>query len=312
MNVEQLNFHHLRYFWAVAKDGNLTRTAARLHVSQSALSSQIHQLEEQFGSPLFLRSGRRLTLTEAGKIACSYAEKIFSAGSQLASTLQHGRQREEILRIGAVATLSRNFQESFVRPLLDEADVRLSLESGVLEDLIVRLDNHAVDLVLANRPPGRNFGGRLSCRRIARQPVSIIGAQRLEGFCFPRDIEGVQMILPGGESDIRSQFDALCEQIGLRVRILAEVDDMATMRLLVCDTKALALIPSVVVRDELCEGVLFEHCMIPELFETFYAITAERVFQHPLLEKALSRDENELLATYPRRTFSRSEVGLSP
>jgi LysR family transcriptional activator of nhaA len=305
-NVEQINFHHLRYFWAVAKEGNLTRTAARLRVAQSALSSQIQQLEQQLGDALFRRDGRRLVLTEVGKIVLAYAEEIFTTGSQLVSTLERGRQREQVLRIGAVATLSRNFQESFVKPLLEQPNVRLSLESGVLADLLPRLENHALDLVLANRPPARQPGRRLHCRRIARQPVSIVGSQRRKGFRFPRSIADAQMILPGRESDIRSEFDALCEQFGVSVHVLAEVDDMATMRLLARDTKALALVPSVVVRDELREGVLYEHCVVPALFEAFYAITATRRFQHPLLDTMLARDENDLLAAEPRRRTRKS------
>ncbi len=295
MNVETINFHHLRYFWAVAKEGNLTRTAARLRVAQSALSSQIQQLEAQLGAPLFAREGRRLVLTEAGRIALAYAEEIFTAGSELVSTLAHGRPREQALRIGAVATLSRNFQESVIKPLLEQPDVRLCLESGVLGELLVRLDNHALDLVLANRPPARELSGRLRCQRIARQPVSVVGSTRKKGFRFPNGLDGAAMILPGRESDIRLAFDALCEQLGVRVRTLAEVDDMATMRLLARDTDALALVPSVVVRDELREGVLHERCVVPGLFETFYAITSERRFQHPLLSAVLARDEDDLL-----------------
>jgi LysR family transcriptional regulator, transcriptional activator of nhaA len=301
MNIEQINFHHLRYFWAVANDGNLTRTAARLRVAQSALSAQIQQLEGQLGNPLFDRSGRRLVLTEVGRITLAYADEIFAAGSQLISTLEHGRQVKQVLRIGAVATLSRNFQESFVKPLLERADVRLCLESGALADLLLRLENHAVDLVLANRPIGRELGGRLRCRRMARQPVSIVGGRRRKGFRFPEDVADVPMIVPGPESEIRSEFDALCEHLGVRVHLFAEVDDMATMRLLARDTGALALVPSVVVRDELRERVLHEHCLVPGLFETFYAITAERRFQHPLLETVLALDERALLEPGPRR-----------
>lgn len=306
MNVEQINFHHLRYFWAVAKEGNLTRTAARLRVAQSALSSQIHQLEEQLGEALFVREGRRLVLTEAGKIALTYAEEIFTAGSELVSTLEHGRERAKVLRIGAVATLSRNFQESFVKPLLEEPDVRLSLESGLLAELLARLEDHSVDLVLANRPPAHDPARRFRCRRIARQPVSIVGPGRRKAFRFPQGIADEPMILPGPESDIRTEFDALCEQLGVRVRVRAEVDDMATMRLLARDTNSLALVPSVVVRDELREGVLHEHCVVPGLFETFYAITVARSFQHPLLKTLLARDQDELLATVPQRRSART------
>jgi LysR family transcriptional activator of nhaA len=300
MNVEQINFHHLRYFWAVAKDGNLTRTAQRLRVAQSALSAQIQQLEAQLDTTLFNRDGRRLVLTEAGAIALAYAEEIFGAGAQLISTLQRGRQREQVLRIGAVATLSRNFQESVIRPILEQPNVRLCLESGVLDDLLNRLETHALDLVLANHPHGRGGGRRLRCRRIARQPVSIVGAKRRQkAFRFPASVANEPMILPGRESDIRSEFDAICEHAGVCVRVVAEVDDMPTMRLLARDTHALALVPSVVVRDELREGILHEQCVVEGVFETFYAITAERKFQHPLLKAVLSRDENDLLEDEP-------------
>jgi LysR family transcriptional activator of nhaA len=298
MNVEQMNFHHLRYFWAVARDGNLTSTASRLRVAPSALSSQIQQLEAQLGVALFERRGRRLALTEAGAIVLAYAEEIFAVGGQLVATLERGRPQQQPLRVGAVATLSRNFQESFVKPLLDQPEVSLSLASGGLADLLARLEAHALDLVLANRPPTRE-GGRLRCRQLARQPVSVVGAARRRGFCFPDDLVDAPLILPGRESEIRSHFDALCEQRGLRPRVLAEVDDMAMMRLLARDTQALALLPAVVVRDELRLGLLHEHCVVPELFETFYAITAERQFQHPMIEAALARDARELLETGP-------------
>ena len=132
--LQQLNFHHLHYFWAVAKQGNLTRTAASLRVSQSALSAQIRQLEQQLGVALFERSGRRLVLTEAGKIALAFADDIFTAGTQLLATLEGGRH-DDLLRVGTVATLSRNFQESFIQPLLERPGLRLRLVAGMLDEL---------------------------------------------------------------------------------------------------------------------------------------------------------------------------------
>ncbi len=296
MNIDQVNFHHLRYFWAVARDGNLTRTAGRLRVAQSALSAQIRQLEAQLGTALFEREGRRLALTETGRLTLAYADEIFEAGTELLSTLEQGRTRAQVLRLGAVATLSRNFQESFVKPLLERPDVRLTLVSGVAADLLGRLEAHTLDLVLTNRPPARDGERRLRCRRIARQPVSIVGPKRAKPLRLPRDLVELPMILPGVESDVRSEFDALCEQLGVEVHRVAEVDDMAMMRLLARDTQAFALLPSVVVRDELRDGALHEHGVVPGLFETFYAVTAERKFQHPLVAALLARDEDDLLA----------------
>lgn len=299
-----LNYHHLRYFWAVAKQGNLTRAAEQLRVSQSALSNQIKQLEGQLGQALFLRQGRSLSLTEAGRIALGYAEKIFSSGNELVATLRDGLEKErQVLRIGAVATLSRNFQKGFVRPLLSRTDVELVLQSGSLGELLTRLSAHTLDLVLSNRSVQTDAENAWRCQRVARQAVSLVGAPRGRGkpFRFPADMVDLPLILPSSASDIRTGFDLLCEQLGVRCAVLAEVDDMAMLRLLARAAQAAAVVPTVVVRDELREGRLQEYCKLPNLYESFFAISVKRHYQHPLLKTLLSRSEVDLLAERPLR-----------
>jgi len=278
--MARLNFHHLHYFWAVAKDGNLTRAAARLHVSQSALSTQIKQLEEQLGQPLFDRVGRTLKLTEAGQLALGYAESIFAAGNELTALLREGRRdARQVLRIGAVATLSRNFQENFVRPLLERADVELVLQSGGLADLLARLRVHTLDLI----------------------PVSLVGRPRPKrrAFRFPDELAEVPLLLPGRDNDIRAGFDLMCEQLGIRYRLRAEVDDMALLRLLARDSDSVALLPTVVVQDELRSGMLVEYAVVPDLHESFFGISMERRFEPPLLKALLRQSEAEVLGDLP-------------
>lgn len=296
--MARLNFHHLHYFWAVAREGHLTRAAGQLNVSQSALSAQIKQLEDQLGCPLFTRQGRALQLTEAGRVALAYADTIFTAGNELVATLRDGQRLErQVLRIGAVATLSRNFQENFVRPLLQRADVELVLQSGSLAELLARLSVHTLDLVLSNRPVQADADHPWRCRRVARQPVSLVGRPRppSKAFRYPQELAEVPLLLPGRDNEIRAGFDLLCEQAGLRCRVMAEVDDMAMLRLLARDTDGVALLPAVVVRDELQSGALQEYAVVPHLFETFYAITVKRHFEPPLLKALLRRDEADVL-----------------
>ena len=296
--MSRLNYHHLYYFWAVAKEGNLTRAAAQLHVSQSALSTQIKQLEDQLGQALFKREGRVLQLTEAGRVALTYADTIFETGNELTALLRDGKRLErQVLRIGGVATLSRNFQENFVKPLLQRDDVELVLQSGGLDELLTRLAVHNLDVVLSNRKVHADSQHPWRCRRIARQPVSLVGKPLGKGktFRFPEQLAEQPLLLPGRDSDIRAGFDVLCEQLSLRYQVLAEVDDMAMLRLLARDSGNVALLPTVVVQDELKSGKLQEYCVVPKLHENFYAITVQRHFEPPLLKTLLRRSEAEVL-----------------
>ena len=289
----RLNFRHLHYFWVVAREQHLTRAAQQLHVSQSAVSSQVRQLEDALGQTLFLREGRMLKLTEAGSLVLGYADSIFNLGAELLETLHVGDGRDAPeLRVGAVATLSRNFQQNLLRPVIGNADLHLIVESASLEELIERLRVHKLDLVLSNRPVTADDQLPLNCRRVARQTVSLVGPPRAdrEPFRFPEDLANSAVLLPGHSSEIRSQFDLLCQEIGVTPKIAAEVDDMAMLRLLARDSGGVAMVPEVVVQDELKAGVLAKYCEIPDLHENFYAITAQRHFRSSALRAVLGED----------------------
>ena len=288
--MRNLNFNHLHYFWSVAHEGSLTRAAERMNLSQSALSVQIQKLERQIGHPLFDRLGKKLILTEAGKIALDYADTVFKAGDELISTLR-GRSvaSRQILRVGALTTLSRNFQLEFLRPLVGRADVELIVRSGTLRDLIAQLETHAIDVVLANSAAPRDNRSLLRNHLLNEQPVSLVGRppRRKPRFRFPNDLRTEPILLPSLDSDIRVAFDRILELAGIRPNILAEVDDMAMLRLLARERDGVTLVPPIVVHDELKTGILIEHCRIPEVTEKFYAIVQKRRFPNQLLAKIL-------------------------
>jgi len=280
--MRQLNYHHLYYFWVVAKEGHLTRAARQLHVSQSALSSQIRQLQDQLGHELFSRDGRTLRLTEMGHIVLEYAESIFSLGSELLALTESGEmQRLQRVRIGSVATLSRNFQENFLRPVIGDAEVKLVIRSASLEELLEQLRVHRLDLILSNRAVAADGSTPWRCQQIAEQSVCIVGppGRPARQFEFPRDLQRMPLLLPGPSSDIRSQFDLLCEGYGIEIEPYAEVDDMAMLRLLARDSGGLAVVPEVVVQDELQSGKLEKYRVLDNVVERFYAITARRHFE---------------------------------
>jgi LysR family transcriptional activator of nhaA len=291
MDLGQLNFRHLFYFWRVAKTGHLTRAAQDLHTSQSALSAQISQLEDRLGEALFEREGRRLVLTDTGQLVLSYAENIFGLGQEMLGRLQ-GRSEGMIrLRVGSVATLSRNYQENLIRPLLSDPSVVLTLESGLLEGLLERLIQHQLDVVLANETVPTDSDRPLHCRFLGSQAISLVGPAsvwRSRTLRVPDDLDGADIALPGPRHALRAQFDAMCISAGVKPRLRAEVDDMAMLRLIARDSGWLTVLPEVVVQDELRSGGLVSVGQSTQLQENFYAITTTHRHRIERLERLLT------------------------
>lgn len=198
-----LNYHHLRYFRVIAGELSLTRAAEKLNLSAPALSIQLKQLEESLGHRLFERGKGGLTLTEAGRLALDYAETIGRTGEELVDVMQH-RQRggRRVLRVGAVATLSRNFQLEFLKPALHRADVEVVIRSGALRELLAALHAHEVDVVLSNQPARRDAERPWHSHLLAEQPVSLVGvpAWKKKKLKFPESFRDVPVILPSMEA----------------------------------------------------------------------------------------------------------------
>lgn len=276
--MARLNYHHLNYFWHVAKIGNLTKTAEILHVSQSALSSQIKQLEDSIGNQLFTREKRKLILTDVGTVTFSYAESIFNLGNELEGILKKGHQADsQVIKIGMLSTMSRNFVEAFASPLMNNPKIKLVIAARGQTNLLNELSNHELDLILTNievRGSAKQFWqGQL----LSKQPICVIGHPGLElGTKFDHEYSHVDWILPSSGSPIRSAFDGLCAQHQFQPNILGEADDMAILRLLTRGNKAVAVMPTVVVKDEVKNGNLKVYTTLPNIVENFYAVTVRK------------------------------------
>jgi LysR family transcriptional activator of nhaA len=290
--VATLNYNHLRYFRAIAHEGSLTRAAASLNLSQSALSVQVQRLEAQLGHALFDRVGKRMILNEAGRVALDYADTVFAAGDALVSTLAGRPVREQqVLRVGALPTLSRNFQLAFVRPLVGRNDIELVLRSGTMRELLLLLETHEVDVVLATSPARNEARSALISHLVATQSVSLVGPpqQAARAFRFPDSLRDQPLVLPSRDSDVRQTFDRMLAGTGISPIILAEVDDMAMLRLLARDSDALTLVSPIVVRDELQAGTLIEVHSLAAITESYFAIVQDRRFPNALLADLLMR-----------------------
>lgn len=288
--MSTLNLHHLRLFRAVARDGTLTGAARALNISQSAVSSQIKALEGALGHDLFERRGRNLVLSEAGRIALDHAEEIFRTAENLTSTLKRSEVKRSALRIGALATLSRNFQFAFLAPLIGRDDVEVILRSGTQDMLLRNLEAQSLDIVLTNLIPPRDAASPYLVHHVAEQPVSLVGTpERLQGRApdIAHILATEPLVLPTPESALRAAFDALVERLGIVPRIAAEADDMAMLRLLARADAGVAVIPPIVVQDELEAGRLREYARLDTIREVLAAVTIARKFPNPLVGEVL-------------------------
>ena len=220
----------------------------------------------------------------------SYAETIFGLGQEMLGRLQGQSEGMERLRVGSVATLSRNYQENWIRPLLGDPSVVLTLESGPLDHLLLRLAQHQLDVVLANEAVPADPDRPLHCRFLGSQAISLVGPASLwagQRLRMPDDLHGLDIALPGPRHTSRAQFDALCLSADIKPRLRAEVDDMAMLRLIARDSGWLTVLPEVVVQDELRLGSLVRVGQSAQLQEHFYAITTAHRHRIERLERLM-------------------------
>jgi len=288
--MAKINYHHLYYFWRIALSGSITRTADECHVSQSALSQQIKQLESTMNVQLFERVGRQLVLTDMGRKVLNYADEIFTTGEELQSFLNKGESfTQRHINIGVLTTLSRNFTEAFISPLLKESNVSFTLSTRGMTNLLNGLTSHELDLVLTNRSVNeQNDDAIWQNQLVSRQSVSIIGpAEHKPKTSFPHGYDVLKWVLPTEITEIRSGFNAYCSALGYNPEIIAEADDMAMLRLLVRDSGAVTALPTVVVKDEISSGRLAEYEVLPNVYENFYAITIRRTYMPDIVKRLL-------------------------
>ena len=279
--MSRLNLNHLRYFRAVALEGNLTRAAERLNLSQSALSVQVRALEDRLGHALFERRGRGLELTEAGRLALDHAETVHAAGEALIAALEGGDDRP--LRVGALNTLSRNFLARTLHPA--RGAVRLALRTGTHEGLLAGLGGLELDLALTDRPAPPD--GPFRSLRLAEMRAVLAGPPDWMGAGAATLLARRPLVVPARGNAIRDALGRWLAGAGIAPRIAAESDDMATLRLLAREGFGIAVVPPVVVEAELAAGILAAREAPGEPVETFWAITAPRGLPHPALPALL-------------------------
>ncbi|MFN9747219.1 MAG: transcriptional activator NhaR [Betaproteobacteria bacterium] len=283
-----MNFKHLHYFWVAAKAGGVVKAGEQLHTTPQTLSAQIKLLEDRLGRRLFRKNGRQLELTEDGRVALRFADEIFALGGELETALREKRgTREQVLelRVGIEDVVAKSVAYKLLEPALGLAEpVKLICAEGGFNELMAQLALHRIDLVIADEPLTRKLSVKAFNHKLGSSPVSFFAAPELAARLrrpFPQCLDGAPMLVPGGSSSVRPQFDAWLERQGLHPRVVGEFGDGALMKAFGRQGRGVFLSPSVVEDETVRQYGVQVIGRCEEISDDFYAITAERRITHP-------------------------------
>ena len=299
MHPDDLNFRHLLYFWAVAKEGSITRAAERLDLSVQAISTQLGQLERQLGHALFAPQGRGLTPTEAGRMALVYADQIFQLGEQLRNALDEtatGPQRR--LQVGITDAVPKLLAFHLLEATLAPAiGCRLICREGMLDTLVAELAMHRIDLVLADRPVAPSANLKVYSHPLGAWEVDLYGTTELwrrHRSRFPANLDGAPFLLPTAENPLRQGMEGWFERHGIRPCIVAELSDSALLKTFGRAGSGLFAAPAALAGDiETQYGAKSLGCL-EGVTEYCYAISTQRRIQHPAVEAIKAASEATL------------------
>ena len=299
--MERLNYHHLLYFWMVAREGSVARAAAQLRLAQPTLSGQVHTLEGALGEKLFERAGRGLRLTDMGRVVFRFADEIFALGTELVESVK-GRPTSRALRvaIGVSDALPKLVAYRLIEPALSlPQSVRLVVHEQSTERLLAALALHELDVVLTDRvaPPGVRV--RAFSHLLGECGTTLFAAPKLAvKFRRPlsRTLDGAPFLLPGETSTLRGALEHWFEKQGIRPRIVGEFDDSTLIKVFGQAGKGVFAAPSIIessVRKQYGVAVVGR---LDSVRERFYAVAAERRLKHPAVIAITESARRELFA----------------
>lgn len=304
--MEWLNYHHLLYFWTVAKEGGVTRASEQLRLAQPTISAQLRALEDALGEPLFVRSGRRLELTDTGRMAYRYADEIFSLGREFLDAVRD-RPTGRPLRfsVGVVDVMSKLLAFRLLRPALALGQpVQLSCREDRPDRLLAELAMHSLDLVLSDAPTPPGSSVRAFNHLLGESEVSVFAPRQLAASYrrrFPASLDGAPFLVPTEQASLRRSLMQWFDAHAIRPRIIAEFDDAALLQTFARAGHGLFAAPTVVAAELGRAGDVRPVGTIADLRERFYAISVERRLKHPAVVAICSQARGDLLGGQERR-----------
>jgi len=285
----------------VAREGGVTRASERLHLTPQTISGQLSLLEAHLGVGLFSRVGRNLELTENGRLVLSYADEIFSLGSELEEAIhQLPDSRPQLLRVGVVDVLPKSIAHRLLQPALQMPyPVRMMCREATIDTLLAELAVHRLDLVLADRPIPPTVSARGFSHKLGECSVGFFATEHLKKTLkgdFPRCLDGAPLLLPSSGNQLRSGIDQWLNKCRIHPRIVAEFDDSALMKAFGQEGAGIFIAPAVIEAEVERQYQVTAIGRIDEVKEHFYAISVERWVTHPVVSNVLQTARESLFA----------------
>jgi LysR family transcriptional activator of nhaA len=284
--MEWLNYHHLLYFWMVAKKGTIARACEELRLAQPTISGQLRALEENLGQKLFTRQGRGLALTEAGQVVYRYADEIFALGGELTEVLK-GRPRNRPMRliVGVSDLIPKLIACRILEPALAmKGGVRIECYEDTPEKLLLSLSAHELDLVLTDAPATSAVRVRVFNHLLGSTGIALFGSARLANFYrkrFPQSLTGAPFLLPMKNSALRQLMDQWFETHSIQPRILGEFQDTALLTAFGQTGAGIFAAPVAIAKEVQRRYRVAKLGDLGTRAMEYYAISAERKIRHP-------------------------------
>lgn len=295
-DTEFLNYHHLRYFWTVAREGSLRRASDKLKVSQPSMSTQIKLLEAALGESLFRPSGRSLALTEFGQLVYGYAEEIFALGSEILRAPKHAPGARVLkLHVGILDSFPKLMSYDLLRPVFEHRPpVQIICSEGKLADLVSQLNTHRMDVVLSDEAVSPGMGGKVFNHALGSSGMTFFAMPSLAktlGRRFPKNLDDAPLLLPSQNCSLRRDLENWFRSVGIQPRVVAEFEDAALAKIVATSGLGVVAIPSLVASEAVERYGFVPIGRTKEVETRFYAITAERRFSHPAVIAITSRHQ---------------------
>lgn len=303
--MDWLNYHHLLYFWTVAREGGLVPAGKVLRLSHPTLSAQIHALEERLGEKLFTRAGRKLALTEMGRVVYRYADEIFTLGREMVDAVKDRSTGQPLrLEVGIAEVVPKLVVRRLLQPALALPEpVRLVCREGSNDRLLAELAVHTLDIVISDAPVPSGSSVRAYSHLLGETGVSFFATKRLAEAHrrgFPGSLHGAPMLLPLEQVSLRRSLNPWFERHGIRPRVVGEFEDSALLQEFGGDGAGIFAAPTVVEPEVIGQFAVQLVGRVEEVRERFYAISVERRLKHPAVVAISDAARQALFAPRPR------------